>query len=179
MKSKKILLTSIGLIFLFMFATATNADTGHTVEYPSTVRLGDLFTMNIIFDYEVASDCLFSMKVYFYFAVNDVHTTTWANGISKYVSNAPRPTNISWTLDTSIVAGGLEVGDIFKFRFIYKMGVEDAVAGYIQFLGIIVTDTYEITIGEPKGAGFDFAALFIGFTLIAIAVTIIRRKRTR
>lgn len=175
MKTKRKLVLSFSLIFiaLFVVSITTNAATNYTVEYPTHVELGATITVNLVFNYATASDCIYDMKVYFYWSINnDVHTTCWTDGVSKYISNYPRPANISWTFNTSAMAGGtLQTNDTIQFRFMYKMGIEDAVTNCISFLGIIITDTYEIAIREPKGvSGFEFA-------LITIAVIFTRKRR--
>ena len=171
MKKQKILV-SVSVIFLALFVTTLcNAGTTYTVEYPTSVELGETIELNLIFNYELATDCLYSSKVYIYWSVNNEISSTWTSGISKYVSNSPRPTNVSWIFDTLIMYGGaLEIDDVIRFKFMYKMGVENIELKYITFLGIIITDTYEVTIGEITTEKTDFIIALTPIIVLAIAL---------
>lgn len=171
MKKQKILV-SVSVIFLALFVTTLcNAGTTHTVECPTSVELGETIELNLIFDYELATDCLYSSKVYIYWSVNNETSSTWTSGMYKYVSNFPRPTNVSWIFDTSVMYyGALEIGDVIRFKFLYTMGVENIELNCIYFLGYLHTDTYEVTIGEITTERTSFIIAFTPIIVLAIAL---------
>jgi len=178
MKSKKILLTSVSLIFLFLFATNANALTTYIVEYPTQVKLGDLFTINIIFEYELDCNCLYGVYVWFYYAVNSDYTSSsWASGMSTYISgleNYPRLTNVSWTFDTTVFAySSLEINDTIQFKIKYKTGHDDGIP--VDFEKTVVTHMYEITIVEEITT--ETSAGIITSIFVLAAIVIFTRKR--
>jgi len=174
MKIRKTLLVSASLIFLFIFTTTSTAFTTYTVEYPSNVKLGDLFTINLVFDYELDSDCLYSEAVSFHWSVNNDYVSL-IRKISRNVDNYPRPVNISWTLDTSVMEyGTLEVGDIIRIRFTFRIGTE--VNGIIYPSNLITTTIYKITIDEAVTEKTSAGIITSIFVLAAIVIFTRKRK---
>ena len=180
MKARKLLLASISVFIIGLFITANcNALTTHTVEYPSTVKLGESFTINIVFDYELEFNCLYGISIWFFWMVNDEVASSWTTGLTKNIynlENHPRPTNVSWTFDTTVFAhSSLETDDVIQFRIKYKTGHETN--SIIYFEGIIMTPTYEITIGETPTEKTNAVSIIISSILILSAALIKRNKR--
>ena len=151
MKIRKQTAIFIIVIFTILIASNTNAiTTTHTVEYPTHVKLGETFTVNIEFNYALEENCLYGLYIWFHSMVNDEITTTWTSGLQKYIytlENYPRPTNVSWTFNTLIMhSGTLETDDIIKFKISYKTGYDTGRT--ITFEAHVITSHYEITIGE-------------------------------
>ena len=179
MKTKRKLVLSFSLIFiaLFVVSITTNAATNYTIEYPLEVRLGETIDINIIFDYEYDTDCIYSSRIWFYCSVNNEITTSWTSGISKTMynlDNYPRPANVPWAFNTSVMFGGtLEEGDIFRFRIKFTKGVE--LDGIVHANGIEMTSVCEILIREA--ATDKTSAEIITSMFVLAAIVIFTRKK--
>ena len=180
MKLKKLTTISISIIFIALFvATNSNALTTHTVEYPTHVKLGESFTVNLIFTYPLDSSCLYGLNVWFHWMVNDEITSSWSSGISKYIGsleNYPRISNVSWTLDTSVMYGGnLETDDVIQFKFVYRDGYDNG--NVVYFEGYARTLVYEITIGEVTTEKTNNANFTIPVLILSAALIFTKRKK--
>lgn len=183
MKFKKLTTISISIFFIVLFVAAnSNAiTTTHTVEYPTYVKLGESFTINIVFDYELDCNCLYGLYIWLHSMVNDEITSHWTTGGQKYIyklENYPRPSNVSWTLDTLVMYyGTLETDDVIKFKIVYKTGYDN---GYIiTFEARVITSHYEITIGEETTTNETNTANFTIPVLILSAALIFTKRKKR
>ena len=178
MKIRKKLVLSVSMIFIALFvSTNSSALTTYIVVYPETVQLGELFTINLIFDYELDCNCLYSDRAHFYWSVNEEYVIMTA-GVSKLLynlENYPRPTNVSFTFDSAVFAySSLATGDIIRFRLKFETGYE--LNNIIYFEGIIRTPTYEITIGEAVTDKTSAGIITSMFVLAAIVIFTRKRK---
>lgn len=180
MKFKKLTTISISIFLIgLIVATNSNALTTHTVEYPTHVKLGETFTANLVFNYDLECNCLYGLTVWFYWMVNDEITSSWTSGLTKNIyslENYPRISNVSWTLDTSIMYGGnLETDDVIQFKFMYKTGYD---TGYVvEFEGYARTTTYEITIGEVTTEKTNNANFTVPVLILSAALIFTKRKK--
>lgn len=178
-KTKKMLSVSMLVLALFL-TTLCNASTTHTVEYPTTVKLGEKFTINLVFDYPLETSCLYGIYVWFYWMVNNEYTSsTWGDGMRKYIynlDNYPRITNVSWTFDTTTMYyGALETDDIYQFRIRYDDGYDTG--ELVLFEGLVVTDTYEITIGDATTEKTSFVGIITSVVILSAFVLTVKKRR--
>lgn len=179
MKTKQKILISLMLIALFL-TTTCNAATSYTVEYPTEVKLGDEFTINIIFEYELDCNCLYGIHIWFCSAVNNEYTSSWSSGLGTYIyalENYPRPTNVSWTFgSTTFAYGALEINDTIQFKIKYREGYDDGTP--VEHERTVVTHVYEITIVEETT---ETSALGIIPVVLILSATLIftRKKKKR
>jgi len=172
-QKQKMLVLSVSIFLIGLIVTTNiNAFTSHTVEYPAYVPLGETMDINIIFSYDIEANCLYGLYAWFHWMVNDVITSSWTSGSRAYIydlENYPRPTNVSWTFDTSVMNyGDLETDDVITFKIQYRTGHDWG--DRVTFEGIVMTDNYEITIGEITTERTSFTIAFIPIIVLAIAL---------
>lgn len=176
MKKRKKLVLFISMIFIALFVSAnSSALTTHTVEYPSEVTSGDMFTINLIFDYPSDTDCMYSETADFHWSINS-EIIPWTNKLRKSLPDYPRPTNISWTFDSSIFSyGSLEVGDIIRFKFVFTTGT--ILNNNIYLSNITRTSVYELTIVEAVTEQTSAVGIITSMFVLAAIVIFIRKKK--
>ncbi len=180
MKTKKTLLTSIGLILVLLFISTSgvNADTQISqVDYPESVEPGEVITVTVFFNYPTVYDKLVGPEVHLFYSINSFNIAEDDFYVTAEIDGLSRVGFVTFNIPTST----LEIGDNLRFEIRYDW-YEFTAYGQPPILGSIVSNMYRINIVKSEQTTTDETdrtnISVIGLTLALITATLIfARKR--
>ena len=176
-KLNKILITSIGMIFIILFVgQSVSADVNiSSIDYPETVLQGEIINVTVYFEYtDTHASFITRPYVFLFYSINSLTVDDEDMYVSTPVVSGSRPVSVSFALPVSTI----ESGDTLRFRIMYDY--------LIQNVGLysVISDIYRIdiakSIDETTTEPTDKTGIsMIGFGIILFSLTVrtIKRKR--